>query len=55
MLTTGSAMKEGFTWGEVQEPPAMGLQAGAMSSPDDLQQVICCRTGVNLSDQKFLG
>ncbi len=48
-------MKEGFTWGEVQEPPAMGLQAGAMSSPDDLQQVICCRTGVNLSDQKFLG
>ena len=48
-------MIEGFIWDEVQEPPAMGLQAGAMSSPDDLQRFICCRIGVNLTDQTLLG
>jgi len=31
-------MNEQFTWGEFREPPSIGSQTRAMSSPDDLQR-----------------
>jgi len=31
-------MNEKFTWGEIREPPSIGSQTRAMSSPDDLQR-----------------
>jgi hypothetical protein len=42
-------MNEKFTWDEIREPPSIGSQTRAISSPHNLQEVIFCRIGVNFT------